>query len=368
MTKIKGQEKDESDSKVQVESDVDMEEEELQLDVAAEDDEDEMDEDDEDEEGGAGNTWAEDADDDEPAAPSAIQPRLKIKLKLSNKVIASSSNSRGSPSPEDDVDVSPQKSRTRKPRPRITDIDIESEDPTSQSESEDVDSGLQSASRSTGTPSAGTKPMTTRQAVLASVVDSTHVSLNDGSRSKKRTLNESELALRREETARKRKNLTEKKLEDEKAETINRLLKKQSRPKNKRTVTNDDRSPMPTVSKLKAKAKASQDAEDEEDEDEVMEEVLEEVAPVMYRWVSSSRNSGDASAERKMTITLSVPIAVNSRPISTEADLTLTKNRDQGPAMCAVEGCTQSRKYRLVKDWTRGACGLGHMRILEAQS
>lgn len=60
----------------------------------------------------------------------------------------------------------------------VTDIDIESEDPTSQSESEDGDSGLQSASRSTGTPSAGTKPMTTRQAVLASVVDSTHVSLS----------------------------------------------------------------------------------------------------------------------------------------------------------------------------------------------
>jgi Ino eighty subunit 2 len=79
--------------------------------------------------------------------------------------------------------------------------------------------------------------MTTRQAVLASVVDSSHVFLSDsyllffssflnsttlccieeGSRSKKQPLNETELALRREETAtRKRKNLGEKKLEDEK--------------------------------------------------------------------------------------------------------------------------------------------------------
>ncbi|KAH9957199.1 hypothetical protein BC827DRAFT_1270403 [Russula dissimulans] len=37
-----------------------------------------------------------------------------------------------------------------------------------------------------------------------------------------------ELALGREETACKRKHLSEKKLEDEKAETINRLLKKKS--------------------------------------------------------------------------------------------------------------------------------------------
>ena len=79
--------------------------------------------------------------------------------------------------------------------------------------------------------------MTTRQAVLASVVDSSHVSLSDtyllrlrfhfhtqttcicvdeGSKSKKQPLNETELALRREEIARKRKNLSEKKLEDEK--------------------------------------------------------------------------------------------------------------------------------------------------------
>ena len=62
---------------------------------------------------------------------------------------------------------------------------------------------------------ATTRPMTTRQAVLASVMDSSHVSLNE-TRQKKPPLNETELALRREETARKRRNLTEKKLEDEK--------------------------------------------------------------------------------------------------------------------------------------------------------
>jgi len=78
--------------------------------------------------------------------------------------------------------------------------------------------------------------MTTRQAVLAGVVDSSHVSLSDlyplslplfsllndlhcideGPRSKKRPLNETELALHRHEPARKREKLSEKKLEDEK--------------------------------------------------------------------------------------------------------------------------------------------------------
>ena len=118
----------------------------------------------------------------------------------------------------------------------IQDADIESEDPTSPSAASDdaVQSACESESRSTGTPSTSVKPMTTRQAVLASVVDSSHVSLSnshlsplifllnnlhsidEGSKSKKQPLNETELALRREEIARKRKNLSEKKLEDEK--------------------------------------------------------------------------------------------------------------------------------------------------------
>jgi Ino eighty subunit 2 len=107
----------------------------------------------------------------------------------------------------------------------------------------------------------GKRPLTTCQAVLASVVGSSPLtfrwvgscsfnlsrliirSIDETSR-KKKQLNEAEIALRREETARKRKHLSEKKLEDEKvrvcpilifvsrsnvsyqAETINRLLKK----------------------------------------------------------------------------------------------------------------------------------------------
>ncbi|KAF8960452.1 hypothetical protein BDZ97DRAFT_1665750 [Flammula alnicola] len=215
--------------------------------------------------------------------------------------------------------------------------------------------------------------MTTRQAVLASVVDPTHVSLNEGTRSKKQPLNETELALRREETARKRKNLSEKKLEDEKAETINRLLKKQSRPKNKRTNTLDDRSPLPSISGSrtpKTKIKNGDDARDadegdgEDDEDGMDVVEQEEIKPVMYRWVSSLR--GEQKAE--MGITFSVPeIAVPPVPNEVEMvpDAELERIRAaRGPGLCAVEGCDKPRKYRLPKDWTIGACDSTHLRIL----
>lgn len=90
-------------------------------------------------------------------------------------------------------------------------------------------------------PGPSNHPLTARQAVKRGVVDSSHVSLGQCSqrarnaltitldtealnRSKKKQLNETELALKREETARKRKNLSEKKLEDEKVRLSLRLL------------------------------------------------------------------------------------------------------------------------------------------------
>lgn len=69
---------------------------------------------------------------------------------------------------------------------------------------------------------------TARQLARDSGGDSaSHVQLPMFDPNRKKKLTENELALRRSETARKRKNHTEKKLEDDKIETINRLLKKQ---------------------------------------------------------------------------------------------------------------------------------------------
>ena len=59
--------------------------------------------------------------------------------------------------------------------------------------------------------------MNTQQAVLASIIDSPHVPLNEGSRDKKHLLNNMELPMCREQTARKRKHLSKEKLDNEKA-------------------------------------------------------------------------------------------------------------------------------------------------------
>ncbi|KAJ7903174.1 hypothetical protein B0H13DRAFT_2335239 [Mycena leptocephala] len=100
-------------------------------------------------------------------------------------------------------------------------------------ESEDSDSDESQFNYSAGHSSS--RQLTARQAVLASAVDPSHVALDTkAGSSKKAQFTASEVALRKEENARKRKNIIQKKLEDEKAETIHRLLKKQSRPKNKR--------------------------------------------------------------------------------------------------------------------------------------
>ncbi|TFK69338.1 hypothetical protein BDN72DRAFT_870675 [Pluteus cervinus] len=255
--------------------------------------------------------------------------------------------------------------------------------------------------------------MTTRQAVLASVVDSSHVALTDeGSSKKKKVLNESELALRREETARKRKNLSEKKLEDEKAETINRLLKKQSRPKNKRQTaisSTEDRTPNPPGTK----ARPSDDEEMQGEADEVVEDLyVPPPDPVVYRWISTTRTPGSigderpgdseamqgvegasassSSAEKKTFITFSVPncvlypngreeegaghVAMGADGASKTATVgAVPRLKVVSPAVqkeksrCAIPDCGKERKYRLVKDWQIGACGMEHLKVLEAK-
>ncbi|KAF9459776.1 hypothetical protein BDZ94DRAFT_1267341 [Collybia nuda] len=288
-----------------------------------------------------------DADDAQPASNlSPSRSRLKIKLKM--------------------------------PAQRETPV-IESEDSDSES-----------------LPSTSTRPMTTRQAVLASVLDSTHVSLG-GSRQKKKPLNESELALRREETARKRKNLSEKKLEDEKAETINRLLKKQSRPRNKRNTaqrTNDmDDVPLPlslagtrtnsnsnsthnSVGRKRGKKivrAVDNEEQDDGDDDEAMECVDEEDGealepevrtPTMYRWVSSVKMK--EGGEPTMAITFSVPVsAMPPQPQSLPLESTDVNARLPAPKICAAPGCGKPMRYRVVKDWAKGACGITCLKVVE---
>lgn len=110
----------------------------------------------------------------------------------------------------------------------------------------------------------------------------------------------------------------------------------------------------------------------------------------MYRWISSSRRpetiaggtkADAAEAERRMWISFSVPTTVVSRisppPEDKDAagrdmdiddakpivDSSLTASTQ--PPRCAVPGCGATRKYRLVRNWQIGACGMSHLKMLE---
>ncbi|KAK2467201.1 hypothetical protein APHAL10511_000750 [Amanita phalloides] len=328
-------------------SDVDMEE---QVDMEGDED-DSVEEGFESEEAEDGMNQSDDAEEEEDEIQSpepedeepedTAVPRLKIRLKLPTQTALTS----GSVTP-----VKGYGSPTKTSR-RYRLIVPESEEESADKSSSDV-SENERPSRAASIPSHGTRPMTTRQAVLASVVGSSHVSLDDNSRSKKQPLNETELALRREETARKRKNLTEKKLEDEKAETINRLLKRQSRPRHRRAM---------------ADVAPPENAEEGEGEEvpEGVQQVHEEVKPVMYRWISTSRVPGNAEpgGEKTMSITFSIPTIATIPPQASAAP----KVTQAAPTRCALEGCGGMRKYRLVRNSSIGACGMPHLKILEGQ-
>ncbi len=117
----------------------------------------------------------------------------------------------------------------------------------------------------------------------------------------------------------------------------------------------------------------------------------EDVKPTMYRWVSSLREvSGSESQAEKtqMIITFSVPESMyptlstpkdegsvdpihgleNKMEIDS-ADPNVEKIRvARGVGLCAIEGCGMPRKYRLPKDWTIGACGSDHLRIIASRT
>ncbi|KAJ3901888.1 PAPA-1-like conserved region-domain-containing protein [Lentinula edodes] len=214
--------------------------------------------------------------------------------------------------------------------------------------------------------------MTTRQAVLASVMDSSHIALGNTSK-KKKVLNETELALRREENARKRKNLSEKRLEDEKLETINRLLKKQSRPRTKRAggpsqahSAGSSVPPAPVISSSTGNRGEMADAGN------VPVQQQPSVEPDKTTLSPSPNDDALApvsvvespSQERRVQFSLAIPAAF--LPPENSAPLPLTEIRP--PAICAVSGCGDPRKYRLVKDWKIGACGMAHLKVLEGMS
>lgn len=151
------------------------------------------------------------------------------------------------------------------------------------------------------------------------------------------------------------------------------------------------------------------------------EELVEEVQapppdPVTYRWISTTRSpwlqngeEGEAmqgveatgavgteqqqQQEKKMSIMFSVPNCVlyphgrpkqegegeeaavdEDAPAATVSSPTRSAAGTAAPRFppaekprCAVPNCGKDRKYRLVKDWQIGACGMDHLKVLEAR-
>ncbi|KAG8790929.1 hypothetical protein FRC12_010663 [Ceratobasidium sp. 428] len=164
--------------------------------------------------------------------------------------------------------------------------------------------------------------------------------------SRKAQRTEAEIALRRSETARKRKHQDAQRLEDEKTETINRLLKKQS---------------------VKARNKKALETLLGDPTAEDATNMIADNRPVVpcYRWVSSSK---DAS----MALSFSLPDTANDPRLVAENSTLITPSQPivRPPATCAVTGCTAQRKYRLpgAQNFETGACGMDHLKILKTQA
>lgn len=100
------------------------------------------------------------------------------------------------------------------------------------------------------------------------------------------------------------------------------------------------------------------------------------VFPTMYRWISTTRVPGtEKGAESKMLLSFSVPVSTLPKPVALKIEGAMDVDQPtsqirppRSVARCDVEGCDSLRKYRLVRDFQRGACGLAHLKHLEAQS
>lgn len=102
-------------------------------------------------------------------------------------------------------------------------------------------------------------------------------------------------------------------------------------------------------------------------------EEVASVIPTMYRWISTSRITApvegtEEAPEKTMALSLCVPIAALPEPEdSGDVGEKTTQSIPLPTPRCDVEGCESLRKYRLVKDWAKGACGMPHLKALETQ-
>ncbi|KEP49781.1 PAPA-1 domain protein [Rhizoctonia solani 123E] len=195
--------------------------------------------------------------------------------------------------------------------------------------------------------SISSKRLTARQtAMITGGSEVNHVMLPEAT-GRKAPKTEAEIALRRSETARKRKHQDAQRLEDEKTETINRLLKKQSaRARNKKALETP-------VNEAAAPG----------EETAVATIVVNRPRIPCYRWVTSAK-------EPSSTLSFSVPESTPYLPHDASASLLAASAQPviRPIATCAISGCTAQRKYRLpgAPNFETGACGMDHLNLLKA--
>jgi len=104
------------------------------------------------------------------------------------------------------------------------------------------------------------------------------------------------------------------------------------------------------------------DPEEEEDE--------KTRVPEMYRWVS---NAAGLSFSIPVGVLPSAPqgggmqMAVDSLTSIATTQASGILPPKQLP-LCNVKNCQMVRKYRLVSDWEKGACGMGHLKVLQGMN
>ncbi|KAF7312414.1 PAPA-1 domain-containing protein [Mycena indigotica] len=348
------------------ESEVDIEVAEDAKETSEEEDEDEEELEPEDEEDASQDELEDDSEEEE--EEQLPRPSLKIKLKLGAAPVPIPQPPRikAPPARAPPTRAPPARAPPARAARRPALVDVESEDEQEDSDDDEVDDSM------TGLASGR---LTARQAALAggSVTQNSPIAMAlPEPPSRKRAASPSQVALRKEENARKRKNKIEKKLEDEKLETINRLLKKQSRPKGKR-------GPAPAAASVTAPATAAQ-SDEEKDRDVEIEQGDEEIPPnspvepslPLFRWLSTSRappaNGETTNMEVDSNPSMSILFCVPEALLPPSSPPALPRPSSTANSQCAVAGCSQERKYRAVgREWGVGACGILHLKLLETK-
>ncbi|KIJ48782.1 hypothetical protein M422DRAFT_777758 [Sphaerobolus stellatus SS14] len=319
--------------------------------------------------------------------------RGRGRAKENASVTPAPARGRGAPS-EGSVSSHHSGSRTPSPAhssPESEDAEGESDPDNAEDDGMDVDAGgmpdedVEIESEGEGgedsevIPSATKGRLTARQAVLASVTGAEHVELSVATSGRKKQLTSEEIALRREETARKRKNMNEKKLEDEKTETINRLLKKQSsRSRAKRAMFN---SVVPTPQSPHSGDEAAEsDGGGGGGGNDISQGPQRYTIPgPSWRWVSNSAGmrlgipievlnvlepeSQDTASQTQIEESASAPPPSQLEFVKLESPAT-----PKPPAVCDVPGCAATRKYRVVHAFEKGACGMEHLKVLSGKA